>query len=46
VELVQRLKPKRTILVHGDLNQAEALSEIISDLTEVSIPEKNENITI
>ena len=46
LELVQRLKPKRTLLVHGDLKQAEALSEIISDLTEVSIPEKNESITI
>ncbi len=46
LELVQRLKPKRTLLVHGDLKQAEALSEIISDLTQVSIPEKNENITI
>jgi Cft2 family RNA processing exonuclease len=46
LELVQRLKPKRTLLVHGDLKQAEALSEIISDLTVVSIPEKNERITI
>jgi metallo-beta-lactamase family protein len=46
LELVQHLKPKQTLLVHGDLKQAEALSEIISDLTEVSIPEKNESITI
>ena len=46
IELVRRLKPKRTLLVHGDLSQAEALSEKISDLTEVCIPEKNENITV
>ena len=46
VQLIQYLKPKRTVLVHGDLKQAEALSKLISDLTEVSIPEKNENITI
>jgi Cft2 family RNA processing exonuclease len=46
VETVKQLKPKRTILVHGDLDQAEALSEKISDLTDVYIPEKAENITI
>lgn len=45
-ELVRRLKPKRTILVHGDLKQAEALSKQIEDLTEVFIPEKNEAITL
>jgi Cft2 family RNA processing exonuclease len=45
-ELVQRLKPKRTILVHGDLKQAEALSKHIEDLTEVCIPEKNEAINL
>ena len=44
VELVQQLKPKRTVLVHGDLKQAEALSKQISELTEVYIPEKNETI--
>jgi Cft2 family RNA processing exonuclease len=46
VELVRRLKPKRTVLVHGDLPQAEALSEQISELTEVCIPEKNESLTV
>jgi hypothetical protein len=46
IELVRRLKPKRTLLVHGDLPQAEALSEKISGLTEVCIPEKNESFTV
>jgi Cft2 family RNA processing exonuclease len=46
VELVQRLKPKRTILVHGDLKQAEALSKQIEELTDVCIPEKNETINL
>jgi putative mRNA 3-end processing factor len=46
VELIEHLKPKRTVLVHGDLKQAEELSKKVSDLTEVSIPEKNESITI
>jgi Cft2 family RNA processing exonuclease len=46
VELVQRLKPKRTILVHGDLKQAEALSDQIEELTDVCIPEKNETIDL
>jgi Cft2 family RNA processing exonuclease len=46
VQLVTKLKPKKTILVHGDLPQAKALSEKISGITEVCIPEKNENITV
>jgi len=46
IETVIKLTPKRTILVHGDLDQAESLSEKISDLTEVYIPEKAETITV
>ena len=46
VRLVEKLKPKKTFLVHGDLNQAEALSTGLSEMTEVCIPEKNESITI
>ncbi len=46
IELVSFLKPKKTLLVHGDLKQAESLSERISDLTEVCIPEKGETIAI
>ncbi len=46
VQLVTKLKPKKTLLVHGDLPQAEALSEKIFDLTEVCIPEKGESISI
>jgi Cft2 family RNA processing exonuclease len=45
VELVKTLKPKKTLLVHGDLKQAEMLSEKIAGLTEVYIPEKNEVIS-
>jgi Cft2 family RNA processing exonuclease len=46
VELIEYLKPKRTVLVHGDLEEAEALSKKVSELTQVSIPEKNESIII
>jgi Cft2 family RNA processing exonuclease len=46
VEFIRVLKPKQTLLVHGDLKEAEALSKQVCDLTEVSIPEKNETIKI
>ncbi|MGO8807573.1 MAG: MBL fold metallo-hydrolase [Candidatus Bathyarchaeia archaeon] len=46
VELVKQLKPKRTVLVHGDLKQAEALYQQISGLTDVCIPEKAEVINL
>jgi Cft2 family RNA processing exonuclease len=46
VQLVSKLKPKRTFLVHGDLEQAEALSKEIAELTEVCIPEKGENLQV
>jgi Cft2 family RNA processing exonuclease len=44
VELVSRLKPKRTLLVHGDMKEAESLQQKISEMTDVQIPEKNEEI--
>lgn len=46
VQMVEKLKPKRTILVHGDIEQAQALSEKIEEMTEVWIPEKGETIAI
>jgi Cft2 family RNA processing exonuclease len=46
VELVRMVKPKRTVLVHGDLLQAEALSQKLVGLTEVLIPEKADIITV
>jgi uncharacterized protein len=46
VNLVSTLKPKKTILVHGDLPQAEALLDRISGLTDAYIPEKNEIIKL
>ncbi len=46
VELVSALRPKRTVLVHGDIEQAQAFSEKISEMTEVCIPEKNETISV
>jgi len=46
IQMVEKLKPKRTILVHGDIEQSRALSEEIEEMTEVSIPEKGEIIAI
>ena len=46
VQMVEKLKPERTILVHGDIEQAQALSEKIEEMTEVWIPEKGETIAI
>jgi Cft2 family RNA processing exonuclease len=46
IQMVQKLKPKRTILVHGDLEQAQVLSEEIEEMTEVYIPEKGETIAM
>jgi Cft2 family RNA processing exonuclease len=46
VQMVEKLKPKRTILVHGDIEQSHALSEEIEEMTEVWIPEKGETIAI
>jgi len=42
IKMVTKLKPKRTLLVHGDLEQAELLQEQIKDLSDVCIPEANE----
>jgi Cft2 family RNA processing exonuclease len=46
VQMVKELQPEKTILVHGDIEQAQALSEEIEELTEVWIPEKGETIAI
>ena len=46
VEFVTKIKPDRTVLVHGDLEQAELLSEQISNLTDVCIPQENETIDV
>jgi Cft2 family RNA processing exonuclease len=46
VKLVAKLKPERTLLVHGDLEQAELLSEKIGALTDVCIPQENEIIDV
>lgn len=45
-KMIEELKPKRTVLVHGELEQAEALSKEIEEMTEVWIPEKGESMTI
>ena len=45
-EFVKTLKPKQTFLVHGSLEQAQALSSKINRYTEVQIPHKNESIEI
>ena len=46
IQLVTALKPKKTFLVHGELEQAEALSDKISELTETYIPNTRENIAM
>mgnify|MGYP001043962252 CR=1 FL=1 len=44
VKLVKILKPNQTFLVHGDLEQARALSTKINMITNVEIPEKKETV--
>ena len=46
VHVVETLKPDRTFLVHGEYEQAQALSEEISNITDVSIPTRKERFTI
>lgn len=46
VRLVESLKPKRTLLMHGDFEQAQALSKKICHMTSVEIPEKGETIIV
>lgn len=46
IQLVEKLRPKKTFLVHGEIEQAEALAGKISGMTEVHIPEENEKIAM
>ncbi|HSV50095.1 MAG TPA: MBL fold metallo-hydrolase [Candidatus Acidoferrales bacterium] len=46
IQMVSKLKPKRTVLVHGDVEQAELLSEKIGEMTDVTIPEANDTIDV
>jgi Cft2 family RNA processing exonuclease len=46
IELIKKVKPERTLLVHGDMEQAEALSGKIQEMTDVCIPERNEVIDV
>jgi Cft2 family RNA processing exonuclease len=46
VEIVNKLKPTRTVLVHGDIEQAEALAEKIGEMTDVCIPKQDDTIDI
>jgi Cft2 family RNA processing exonuclease len=46
IEIVNKLKPSRTVLVHGDIEQAELLSEKIGEMTDVCIPQQNDTIDI
>jgi Cft2 family RNA processing exonuclease len=45
-QLIRTVKPQRTFLVHGETEQAYALSEKISGITEVHIPEKKESFAM
>jgi Cft2 family RNA processing exonuclease len=46
VSLISKLKPKKTLLVHGDYDQAKSLSKKVSGITNVQIPEKLELIRL
>jgi len=46
IQLVTQLKPKKTLLVHGNLDEAQTLAEKLAGLTDVCIPEKGETISI
>lgn len=46
IDFVKIIRPKRTFLIHGNLDQAQALSEKISKYTDVEIPHKNESFGI
>jgi len=46
IKLIKTLKPKQTFLVHGDLEQAQALSKEISQVTHVEIPEEKREIVM
>jgi putative mRNA 3-end processing factor len=46
VKMISKVKPKRTVLVHGDLEQAELLAEKIGEMTDVCIPRQSEEIDV
>jgi Cft2 family RNA processing exonuclease len=46
IEIISKLKPLRTVLVHGDLEQAELLAEKIGEMTDVCIPQQDETIDV
>jgi Cft2 family RNA processing exonuclease len=46
IQLIKTVNPKKTILMHGELDQAEILANKISEITDVAIPEKNETINL
>ena len=43
---VKTLKPKQTYLVHGDIEEAEALSRMIEEYTDVVIPRNQESYIV
>jgi Cft2 family RNA processing exonuclease len=45
-QLIRTVKPQKTFLVHGEEEQAYALSEKVSGITEVHMPEKEATFTI
>ncbi len=46
VDFVQAIQPKRTFLIHGSLDQAQALAAKIGAYTDVEIPHKHESFAI
>lgn len=46
IQLVEALEPKKTFLVHGEMEQVQALSSKISGITEVYVPERHETVCL
>ena len=46
IDFVKTINPKKTFLVHGNLDQAQALAEKIGRYTQVEIPTQNESFGI
>lgn len=46
IQLVEALEPKKTFLVHGEMEQVQALSGKISGITEVYVPERQETVCL
>jgi len=46
IQLVEALEPQKTFLVHGEMEQVQALSGKISGITDVYVPERYETVCL